>query len=125
MLPPHAQYSAAELAWLHTLDGYADPAPSAPEPSRAERLQRRKVKNRASASDSRARSKARQAILAARVCELERAIADLRAQEQLETAENVALAGTASTLPASTLPASTLPIPPGAACTGGDAPRPE
>jgi hypothetical protein len=116
----HAQYSAAELAWLHTLDGYvddgrADPAPAGPKPSRAEQLQRRKASNRASASNSREKSKARQAALEARVRDLELAIADLLAQEQLETAENVALA----------LPASTLPTPPGAAGTGGDAPRPE
>ena len=117
----HAQYSAAELAWLHTLDGYvddgrADPAPSGPKPSRAEQLQRRKASNRASASNSREKSKARQAALEARVRDLELAIADLLAQEQLETADNVAL--TSAALP------STLPMASASACIGGGAPRP-
>jgi hypothetical protein len=101
----HAQYSAAELAWLHTLDGYADP-----EPSRAERLQRRKVKNRGSAKSSRERRKARQSILEARVRELELGNADLLAQVQLETA--------ALKL------ASTLPITAASGGVCGDAPRP-
>ena len=99
MLPPHAQYSAAELAWLHTLDGYADPAPWDPEPSRAERLRRRKVKNRGSANTSRQRSKARLAFLETRVRELELANADLLAQVHLETAVSVALKSAAAPAP--------------------------
>ena len=111
----HAQYSAAELAWLHTLVD-ADPAPCDPPPSRAEQLRRRKASNRASARNSREKSKARLAALEATVRELELAIADLRAQEQRETADNVAL--TSAALP------STLPMASDSACIGGGAPRP-
>ena len=89
-------YSDAELAWLHTLVGFGEPA--LPEPalldpalSKAERLSRRKARNRDSASGSRERRNAHLRALQAAVRELERENAGLVAQLELETAQNVLL----------------------------------
>jgi hypothetical protein len=87
-------YSAAELAWLHTLVGYGEPAllePAVPALSKAERLARRKARNRDSASGSRERRNAHLRALQAAVRELERENAGLVAQIELETALNVML----------------------------------
>ena len=92
-------YSDAELAWLHTLVGFGEPAlhqPAAhtgldPALSKAERLSRRKARNRSSASGSRERRNAHLRALQAAVRELERENAGLVAQLELETAQNVLL----------------------------------
>ena len=101
MQHPHAPtpLSAAELAWLHTMVGYAEPAlhepavhkPLEPALSKAERLSNRKASNRTSATASRQRRNAHVRALQAAVRELERENADLLALIQDETAENVRL----------------------------------
>ena len=122
MQHPHApHFSAAELAWLHTLVGFADPAHTMigyadpahttigyaapahalgaladPALSKAERLSLRKARNRTSASDARERRNAHVRALEAAVRELERDNADLLAQIQLETAQNVLLKAAAA-----------------------------
>jgi hypothetical protein len=90
----HTPYSDAELAWLHTLVGFGEPAlhePADPALSKAERLSRRKARNRSSASGSRERRNAHLRALQAAVRELERENAGLVAQIELETAQNVLL----------------------------------
>ncbi len=91
------QLSALELAWLATLadaDAHAHAAPwpcPDPELSKAERLLRRKARNRTSAGNARERQRSHVRSLEARVRELERENADLLAQVQLETAQNAEL----------------------------------
>lgn len=105
MQHPHAAQtlSAAELAWLHTLVGYAEHAAHAvhaehaePALSKAERHLRRKASNRTSASAARERRNAHVRALEAAVRELERENADLLALLQRETALNVLLKAAAS-----------------------------
>ena len=98
MQHPHAPtpLSAAELAWLHTMVEYAEPAlhePAVLQPalSKAERLSNRKASNRTSATASRQRRNAHVRALQAAARELERENAGLVAQLELETAENVRL----------------------------------